>query len=209
MKKSIILPASILLIIMGFILGACGGIGGDAALSTTQTAMSLQASQAALEIQTTQTAMSIEATRAEQDRQATESAVPTNTPVPSDTPVPPTETPTNTPEVSPTPEATATETPTETPEKLLPTHTVAAIKGQERIRVENNSGQDFSIKLECIGGPCEGKNPSSYSYKYPPGVWYFWVWAGKYKINWTICGETEIFDHALNGQWYIRLKKCP
>lgn len=209
MNKKIAYPMIFLLVVFSVILSSCGGLGENAALSTTQTAMSLQASQSAMEIQATQTSMSIEATRAEQDRQATEHAVPTDTPVPSDTPIPPTETPTNTPEVSSTPSATATLTPTKTKAVLGPTHTTAPIQGQERVRVENNSGQDFSISLTCVGGPCQGKNPSSYQFKYPPGLWYFYVWAGRYQIKWTICGETEQFVHPLNGSWYILLKKCP
>ena len=207
------IPIIALFVMTLILLAGCDGLGEDAALSTTQTAMSLQASQAAIEIQTTQTAMSLESTRAQQDRQATEAAVPTDTPIPTDTQPPPTETPTNTPESVATepeqPEATATVEATKPPGQLLPTYTPTVVKGQERIRVENNSGQNFKISLECIGGPCQGKNPSSYIFYYPPWLWYFYVWSGRYQIKWTICGETEQFVHPLNGQWYINLKKCP
>lgn len=193
------------------LLSACGGFGEDAALSTTQTEMSIQASQAALVIQSTQTSMVLEATQLEQNKMATSNAIPTETQIPTDTEPPPTETLTSTPEITNTPEEVlaATETVTKTPAEYLPTYTPTIVKGQERIRVENNSDENFSINLECVAGPCVGKNPSSYKHTYPSGVWYFYVWQGRYKITWTICGETETFQHALNGQWYIRIRPCP
>lgn len=202
-----------IILIIGFsaFLAACAGLGENAALSTTQTAMSIQASQAALDIQSTQTSMVLEATQQEQSKLATRDAMPTETQVPTNTEPPPTETLTSTPEFTNTPEEvlTATETLTETPAEYLPTYTPTIVQGQERIRVENNSDENFSISLECTAGPCVGKNPSSYKHTYPTGVWYFYVWAGRYKITWTICGETETFQHALNGQWYIRIRPCP
>jgi len=142
------------------LLSACGGFGEDAALSTTQTAMSIQASQAALDIQSAQTSMVREATQLEQNKMATSNAIPT------DTEPPPTETLTSTPEITNTFEEVlaATETVTETPAEYLPTYTPTIVKGQERIRVEDNSDENFSINLECAAGSCVGKNPSSYKH---------------------------------------------
>lgn len=62
--------------------------------------------------------------------------------------------------------------------------------------------------MTCSGGPCQERTNNSYSYKFPSGLFFFYVYPGRYKITWTICGKAETFEHVLNGQWYIHLKKC-
>ena len=187
MKKKIVFSITALMIIFGMVLSACEGLGGDAALSTTQTAMVLQQTQAAMDKEATQNALNVEATKAESDRLATEAAKPTDTPLPTDTPTTtPTDTPTNTPEIvdTATPEATATETPTETPVRTYgPTATATQIKGQAKVRIENRTEYDLKLKLECIQGPCASKSPKTYSYNFPNGVWIIYVWDGKYKFK--------------------------
>jgi len=216
MKKKIIFSIVALLIISGMILSACEGLGGNAALSTTQTAMILQQTQGAMDLQSTQTAMSIEATKVESDRLATEAAKPSDTPIPpTDTPtMPPTDTPTSTPEIviTDTPEEIVTETPTETKVVITgPTATATQIKGQAKVRLENRTEYDIKLSLECIQGPCTDKNPRTYSFSFPPGVWIFYVWDGKYRWKYHFCDgkyEEWVFNINSTYQFYMPARAC-
>ena len=191
------------------VTAACNtGASNNAILQTTIEAQQTQ--MAALQTQ-------VWAEKATQEfEDAVKKIVNTDTPVPSPTPLPPTAT--DTPIPTETPTTTATPEPSPTATAVPPTSTsppvesgsgdTSAAKGQERIRVVNNSGEDFSISLVCSGGPCQDFSNTSYKNKFPTGTFFFHVYPGRYDITWTICGETDSFVHALNGQWYIRLKKC-
>ncbi len=222
MKKVNIHSKTILMaiVILSIVLSACAGSdsssaeiqGTREALEATQTAMVMQSTAEALKL--TQTALAGPA-----QVQPTLPVLPTAEPVSKmEATLPPTATsaPLDTPTamvmvVTATP-LTATEAPTaaSTGSASSGSGSAAATpqRGEEAIRVINNSGKTFKIVLTCSGGPCQGKNPSTYSKSFGQGEYHFYVWPGRYKITWTICGKTTTFEHALNGQWYIKLSKC-
>lgn len=204
----------ILIIVMGLFLQACAK--GTPTISPEQKTVNALQVQLAVEqtrnaeIQITQVFMSQQSTVVPPTEVPAPPASPTLEPVPDTaTPQPAPTTaapaPTEPPQVTPT-VAEPTITPT-TKNTSVPS-TATADKFQERVRVENRSGQDFKIKLACSGGPCQEHSNTSYSNTFPTGVFYFYVYPGRYKITWTICGKTETFEHVLNGGWYIHLAKC-
>lgn len=201
-----------IMITLSLLLASCGGLSGQSSVEATDDA--LKATQTSMAIFATNAA--VQATQTEMANLATQAAAPTATLPPSPT-VPPTDTPVPSPtadEPTPTPEVTSTTASSSGATSAGSSNTSSGsgaatpVSGQERIRIENNSGQNFTISLRCIASVCVGKNPSSYKYTFPPGLHYIYVWPGRYSITWTTCGKTTTFQHQLNGSWYIKLKKC-